>query len=55
MAFKVTESAGTLDHDGKVYKPGDTVPDLSEAQAAQLLDIGAIEDAKPAKGEKPAA
>lgn len=37
----------TLDHDGKRQKPGDQV-ELTDAQARQLLDCGAVSEIKPA-------
>jgi len=55
MNYKVTEAAGTLHLGDKTFAPGDAVEIKDEAVAQPLLDCGAIEDAKPAKGEKTAA
>lgn len=54
MGYKVTEAAGTLHFDGDAYEPGATVPVKNQKDVDALLAIGAIEDDKPAKPEKPA-
>ncbi|MDP8257653.1 MAG: hypothetical protein P9M14_18040 [Candidatus Alcyoniella australis] len=40
-------------HNGRTFRPGDTVEDLPEAVAARLLELGAIERQQPAKAAEP--
>lgn len=42
MVYKVTDSAGTLHHDGKAYMPGQAIPIKDEDAIAALIAIDAI-------------
>jgi hypothetical protein len=47
MTYAVT-NLSPVNHDGKIYQEGDSIPSLTEQQAAPLLELGVISEA-PAK------
>jgi hypothetical protein len=50
MTYTVTNMSPVM-VDGKIYQEGDSIPSLTEEQAAPLLELGVISEA-PAKVAK---
>jgi len=53
MTYTVT-NLSPVNHDGKVYQEGDSIPSLTEEQAAPLLELGMISEATQGEPEQEA-
>lgn len=54
MHVRIT-GAGTVTHDGKEYRRGDEIPDITIAHAARLVELGCAEYVAPEAAAEPEA